>query len=206
MIEKLIPDSHKELQALALAISPLGCLSIRYDTLEGVTMTSSDLMTQPQSERKVVHWNLRKMPWFWAGISLPDILIQFQFPSKFTKFPYRHPRLEWHPQEKWKSVTVSRYLLTVTLFGNMGFTKTVTVSRCHCNRCHCNQCHCYRCHYNQCHLTKYVCIITWELGHTSSRLWRRPRGPDRMGPWQCCQEEHKQHRSEWFPHLDSILF
>ena len=55
MIEKLIPDSHKELQALALAISPLGCLSIRYDTLEGVTMTSSDLMTQPQSERKVVH-------------------------------------------------------------------------------------------------------------------------------------------------------
>ena len=28
-----------------------------------------------------------------------------------------------------KSVTVSRYLLTVTLFGNIGFTKTVTVSR-----------------------------------------------------------------------------
>ena len=33
------------------------------------------------------------------------------------------------PSEQGKRVTVSRCVLTVTLFGNMGFTKTVTVSR-----------------------------------------------------------------------------
>ena len=32
------------------------------------------------------------------------------------------------PSRQGKGVTVSRYLLTVTLFGNIGFTKTVTVS------------------------------------------------------------------------------
>ena len=32
------------------------------------------------------------------------------------------------PSEQEKSVTVGRYLLAVTLFVNMGFTKTVTVS------------------------------------------------------------------------------
>ena len=32
------------------------------------------------------------------------------------------------PSEQGKSATVSRYLLTMTLFGNMGFTKTVAVS------------------------------------------------------------------------------
>ena len=31
------------------------------------------------------------------------------------------------PSRQGKSVTVSRYLLTLTLFGNMGFTKSVTV-------------------------------------------------------------------------------
>ena len=33
------------------------------------------------------------------------------------------------PSGQGKSVTVRRYLLTMTLFGDMGFTKTVTVSR-----------------------------------------------------------------------------
>ena len=43
------------------------------------------------------------------------------------------------PSGQVKSVTVSRYLLTMTLFGNMGFTKAVTVSGYHCNWRHCNQ-------------------------------------------------------------------
>ena len=45
----MIPDSHMELQALAAAISPLCCRSIRYAALAGVTDSSSDLATQPQS-------------------------------------------------------------------------------------------------------------------------------------------------------------